>query len=96
MSGSRWISVGAMCQVWRPATAQVRAQNWKGKCAGLEVWQPRHLTDVEGELTRLKRMYADLAFEGHAQGRAVAIRLSQAQRLDMGLAMQEDNGLNAR
>ena len=34
---------------------------WKSKYAGLEVSQLRHLKDVEGELARLKRMYADLA-----------------------------------
>ncbi len=39
---------------------------WKAKYAGLEVSQLRHLKDVEGELVRLKRMYADLALEHHA------------------------------
>ena len=39
---------------------------WKSKYAGLEVSQLRHLKDVEAELTRLKRMYADLALEHHA------------------------------
>lgn len=39
---------------------------WKTKYAGLEVSQLRHLKDVEGELGRLKRMYADLALEHHA------------------------------
>lgn len=39
---------------------------WKAKYAGLEVSQLRHLKDVEGELARLKRMYADLALEHHA------------------------------
>ena len=39
---------------------------WKSKYAGLEVSQLRHLKDVEGELARLKRMYADLALEHHA------------------------------
>ena len=36
---------------------------WKSKYAGLEVSQLRHLKDVETELARLKRMYADLALE---------------------------------
>lgn len=39
---------------------------WKTKYAGLEVSQLRHLKDVEGELARLKRMYANLALEHHA------------------------------
>jgi putative transposase len=39
---------------------------WKNKCAGMEVSQLRQLKDVEGELARLKRMYADLALEHHA------------------------------
>lgn len=39
---------------------------WKSKYAGLEVSQLRHLKDVETELARLKRMYADLALEHHA------------------------------
>ena len=40
--------------------------NWKSKYAGLKVSQLRHLKDVEAELARLKRMYADLALEHHA------------------------------
>lgn len=32
----------------------------------MEVAQLRHLKDVEAELARLKRMYADLALEHHA------------------------------
>ncbi len=40
--------------------------NWKSKYAGLEVSQLRHLKDVEAELLRMKRMYADLALEHHA------------------------------
>ena len=34
---------------------------WKSKFAGMEVSQLRHLKDIEAELLRLKRMYADLA-----------------------------------
>ena len=64
---------------------------WKSKCAGMKVFQLRHLKDVEAELSRLKRMYADLALEHHAlkraQGRALAKRLSQARRLELSLAM---------
>lgn len=39
---------------------------WKNKYAGMEVAQLRHLKDVESELNRLKRMYADLALEHYA------------------------------
>lgn len=39
---------------------------WKTKYAGLEVSQLRQLKDVEAELARLKRMYADLTLEHHA------------------------------
>ena len=39
---------------------------WKSKYAGMEVSQLRHLKDIEAELARLKRMYADLALEHHA------------------------------
>ena len=39
---------------------------WKAKFGGMEVSQLRHLKDVEAELSRLKRMYADLALEHHA------------------------------
>ncbi|SBV36166.1 Insertion element ISR1 uncharacterized 10 kDa protein A3 [uncultured Stenotrophomonas sp.] len=39
---------------------------WKAKYNGMEVSQLRHLKDVEAELARLKRMYADLALEHHA------------------------------
>lgn len=39
---------------------------WKTKFGGLQVSQLRHLKDVEAELARLKRMYADLALEHHA------------------------------
>ncbi len=39
---------------------------WKAKYAGMEVSQLRHLKDIESELGRLKRMYADLALENHA------------------------------
>lgn len=39
---------------------------WKSKYANMEVSQLRHLKEVEAELARLKRMYADLALEHHA------------------------------
>ena len=39
---------------------------WKNKFAGMKVSQFRPLKNVEAELARLKRMYADLALEHHA------------------------------
>ena len=39
---------------------------WKSKYANMEASQLQHLKDVEAELARLKRMYADLALEYHA------------------------------
>ena len=39
---------------------------WKNRYAGMDVSQLRHLKDVEVELARLKRMYAELALEHHA------------------------------
>ena len=38
----------------------------RNKYAGMDVSQLRHLKDVEVELARLKRMYAELALEHHA------------------------------
>lgn len=38
---------------------------WKSKYAGMEVSQLRHLKDVEVELARMKRMYAELALDHH-------------------------------
>jgi putative transposase len=60
---------------------------WKNKYAGMEVSQLRHLKDVEAELGRLKRMYADLALEHHALKDVLAKRLSLARRLELSLAM---------
>ncbi|QDR44527.1 hypothetical protein ABFO19_06965 [Xanthomonas citri pv. glycines] len=37
----------------------------KSKYAGMEVSQLRHLEDVEAELARMKRMYAELALDQH-------------------------------
>lgn len=46
--------------------AEATYYKWKTKYAGLEVSQLRHLKDVEAELARLKKMYAELALEHHA------------------------------
>jgi len=40
--------------------------NWKAKYGGLEASDLKRLKEVEGELTKLKRMYADLALENRA------------------------------
>ena len=37
--------------------------NWKAKYGGLEVSDLKRLKETEGELSKLKRMYADLALE---------------------------------
>ena len=40
--------------------------NWKAKYGGLEASDLKRLKEVESELTKLKRMYADLALENLA------------------------------
>jgi len=40
--------------------------NWKAKYGGLEASDLKRLKDVESELGKLKRMYADLALENRA------------------------------
>ncbi len=40
--------------------------NWKAKYGGLEVSDLKRLKETEGELSKLKRMYADLALENRA------------------------------
>lgn len=40
--------------------------NWKSKYGGMEASDLKRLKEMEGELSRLKRMYADLAMENHA------------------------------
>ena len=40
--------------------------NWKAKYGGLEASDLKRLKEVEGELEKLKRMYADLALENRA------------------------------
>lgn len=40
--------------------------NWKAKYGGLEASDLKRLKAVEGELGKLKRMYADLALENRA------------------------------
>ena len=40
--------------------------NWKAKYGGLEASDLKRLKETEGELSKLKRMYADLALENQA------------------------------
>lgn len=40
--------------------------NWKSKYGGMEASDLKRLKEIESELSRLKRMYADLAMENHA------------------------------
>lgn len=40
--------------------------NWKSKYGGMQASELRRLRDTEQELSKLKRMYADLALENHA------------------------------
>jgi putative transposase len=40
--------------------------NWKSKYGGMEASDLKRLKEMEAELLRLKRMYADLAMENHA------------------------------
>ncbi|GJL56963.1 MAG: transposase [Nitrospirales bacterium] len=40
--------------------------NWKAKYGGLEASDLQRLKELEGQLTKFKRMYADLALENHA------------------------------
>ena len=56
--------VGETCR--KHGISEPTYYKWKNKYAGMDVSQLRHLKDVEGELARLKRMYADLALEHHA------------------------------
>lgn len=40
--------------------------NWKSKYGGMQASELRKLRETESELSKLKRMYADLALENHA------------------------------
>ena len=46
--------------------SDVTYYNWKTKYGGLEASDLKRLKEVEGALTKLKRMYADLALENRA------------------------------
>ena len=40
--------------------------NWKSKYGGLEASDLKKMKEIEKELSKFKRMYADLAYENHA------------------------------
>ncbi len=40
--------------------------NWKSKYGGMQASDLKRMKELEQELSRLKRMYADLAMENHA------------------------------
>lgn len=40
--------------------------NWKSKYGGMEASDLKRMKELEGELSQLKRMYADLALENRA------------------------------
>lgn len=40
--------------------------NWKSKYGGLEASDLKRMKEMEGELSQLKRLYADLALENRA------------------------------
>jgi putative transposase len=56
--------VGETCR--RHGISEPTYYVWKPKYAGMDVSQLRYLKEVENELARLKRMYADLTHEHHA------------------------------
>ena len=56
--------VGETCR--RHGISEPTYYIWKPRYGGMEVSQLRHLRNVESELARLKRLYADLTLEHHA------------------------------
>lgn len=54
--------------------------NWKAKYGGLEASDLKRLKETEGELVKLKRMYADLALENRALKDVIEKKLSRRRR----------------
>lgn len=46
--------------------------NWKSKYGGMEASDLKRMKELEGELSQLKRMYADLALENRAMKDLIA------------------------
>ena len=49
--------------------------NWKSKYGGMEASDLKRMKELEGELSQLKRMYADLALENRAMKDLIAKKL---------------------
>jgi putative transposase len=47
-------------------TSDVTCCNWKAKYGGMSASDLKRMKEMEAELSRLKRMYADLALENQA------------------------------
>ena len=58
------IKVKGLCR--EHGISEATYYNWKAKYGGLEASDLKRLKEMEGELTKLKRMYADLALENPA------------------------------
>ena len=59
---------GGGCGAWGEGTLPHARDfyNWKSKYGGLSASELHRLRETEGELGKLKRMYADLALENRA------------------------------
>jgi putative transposase len=49
--------------------------SWKSKYGGMEASDLKRMKELEGELSQLKRMYADLALENRAMKDLIAKKL---------------------
>jgi len=59
--GDAGIKVKELCR--EHGISDATYYNWKAKYGGLEASDLKRLKETEGELSKLKRMYADLALE---------------------------------
>lgn len=62
--GDAGIKVKALCR--EHGINDASYYNWKAKYGGLEASDLKRLKETESELSKLKRMYADLALENRA------------------------------
>ena len=62
--GDAGIKVKDLCR--EHGLSEATYYNWKAKYGGLEASDLKRLKELEGELGKLKRMYADLALENRA------------------------------
>ena len=49
----------------RNGISEATYYNWKARCCGMDVSQPRRLEKLEAETACLERMYADLSLDHH-------------------------------